>query len=54
MGRMPAIGNPLKMNGDSALPLRAAPGLGEQTDEVLEEAGFSPTEIDALRDSGVI
>jgi len=54
MGPMPAIGNPLKMHGDSALPLRAAPGLGEQTDEVLAEAGLSSSEIDALRASGVV
>jgi len=54
MGAMPAIGNPLKMLGDSALPFRAAPGLGEQTDEVLAEAGFSSAEVDALRASGVV
>jgi crotonobetainyl-CoA:carnitine CoA-transferase CaiB-like acyl-CoA transferase len=35
------------------LPLRAAPGLGQHTDEVLREAGISRDEIGALRAKGV-
>lgn len=33
---------------------RPAPALGEHTDEVLAEKGFSATEIAALRDQGVV
>jgi crotonobetainyl-CoA:carnitine CoA-transferase CaiB-like acyl-CoA transferase len=53
LGPMPAIGNPLKFVGDSSLPLRAAPDLGEHTDQVLVEAGMSRDEIRALRAKGV-
>lgn len=31
-----------------------APGLGEHTDEVLGEAGFSPAEVAALREAGAL
>jgi crotonobetainyl-CoA:carnitine CoA-transferase CaiB-like acyl-CoA transferase len=53
LGPMPAIGNPLKLVGDSSLPLRAAPHLGEHTDQVLVETGMSRDEIHALRAKGV-
>ena len=33
---------------------RAAPGLGEHTDEVLREAGYSDPEIAALRQKGIV
>jgi crotonobetainyl-CoA:carnitine CoA-transferase CaiB-like acyl-CoA transferase len=33
---------------------RRAPTVGEHTDEVLGELGFSTTEIAKLRDSGAI
>jgi formyl-CoA transferase len=32
----------------------AAPELGEQTDEILREAGYDPDEVDALRRDGVV
>ncbi len=35
--------------GDDLLPRRAAPSLGAETDAVLREAGFSETDIRALR-----
>jgi crotonobetainyl-CoA:carnitine CoA-transferase CaiB-like acyl-CoA transferase len=54
LGPMTAIGNPLKLVGDSGLPLRAAPGLGEHTDVVLTEAGLAPDEIASLRRAGVL
>ena len=32
----------------------AAPERGAQTDEVLAEAGYSPREVEALRQSGAV
>ncbi|MGZ4129044.1 MAG: CaiB/BaiF CoA transferase family protein [Actinomycetota bacterium] len=54
LGPMQAIGNPLKLAGDSSLPLRPAPALGEHTDVVLGEAGFSRDEIESLHRSGAL
>lgn len=47
------LANPLRGEG---LPLagRAAPALGADTDAVLGAAGYSRSEIDRLRDAGVI
>jgi crotonobetainyl-CoA:carnitine CoA-transferase CaiB-like acyl-CoA transferase len=53
-GPVPTVGNPLKLRGDEQPPLRPAPGLGENTDEVLKEAGFTAEEIDALRRAGAL
>jgi len=41
-------------DGASEPPSRAAPGLGADTDAVLQECGFSPAEIAALRADKVI
>jgi formyl-CoA transferase len=54
LGLLKTLGSPIKM---SATPPRVgcrAPLLGEHTNEVLAEAGFSDDEIAALRASGVI
>ncbi len=51
---VPTIANPVHF---SATPVRyaaAPPELGQHTDEVLGELGFSPTEIAALRKEGAI
>ena len=54
-------GEPLKQPGVvpklSATPgaiRRAAPGLGQHSDEVLREAGYAQAEIDALREKGIV
>ena len=39
--------------GDPERP-RHVPGLGEHTDEILAEAGYSATEVSRLRDTGVV
>jgi crotonobetainyl-CoA:carnitine CoA-transferase CaiB-like acyl-CoA transferase len=54
LGPVPAVANPIHLEGDSAFPLRKAPGLGEHTDAVLSEAGFSPGDIEDLRRAGVL
>jgi crotonobetainyl-CoA:carnitine CoA-transferase CaiB-like acyl-CoA transferase len=45
------LANPIKLDG-VRLPSRRAPGLGEHTDALLREAGYSDTEIAALRARG--
>ncbi|GBD11567.1 Formyl-CoA:oxalate CoA-transferase [bacterium HR23] len=46
---MPTIGVPAKFSLTSGRIRRPAPTLGQHTQEVLEEAGFTPEEITALR-----
>ncbi|MDA3038006.1 MAG: CoA transferase [Actinomycetota bacterium] len=53
-GRHTVPGVPWRLaNGANGLR-RAAPLLGQHTDEVLAELGFSPPQVDALRSSGAI
>jgi len=49
-GRMRALGMPLKLSDTPGEIRRAAPLLGEHTDEVLREAGLAADEIVALRE----
>jgi len=53
-GPVKAIGNPLRLVGDEQPPFRGAPGLGDHTNDVLAEAGFSQAEIDSLRRAGAV
>lgn len=49
------VGNPIKMRSmNSDLFRRPAPGLGEHTDEVLEEAGIDEAERAALRAASAV
>lgn len=43
-----SFANPIKLDG-KRLPAESAPSLGADTDAVLTELGYSPTELDALR-----
>ena len=52
LGRLKTLGSPIKMSATPPDVSRRAPQLGEHTDEVLREAGFSGGEIAALRQSG--
>ena len=54
LGRMKSLGSPLKMSATPTNPRRRAPMLGEHTEEVLREYGFSESEISALREAGAI
>jgi alpha-methylacyl-CoA racemase len=46
------LASPVRLSETPASVRRAPPGLGEHTDEVLSEAGFSADEIEGLRRSG--
>jgi crotonobetainyl-CoA:carnitine CoA-transferase CaiB-like acyl-CoA transferase len=53
-GAMRALGSPLKLSATPTDPRRRAPMLGEHTDEVLAESGFSPGDIASLRQAGAL
>jgi crotonobetainyl-CoA:carnitine CoA-transferase CaiB-like acyl-CoA transferase len=46
--RFLAPASPARFPGNDPMPRRPAPGLGQHTREVLTEAGYSDSEIDAL------
>jgi alpha-methylacyl-CoA racemase len=49
------LGTPVKLSRTPADPRRApGPGLGEHTDQVLAEAGFTRAEIAALHEAGAV
>jgi crotonobetainyl-CoA:carnitine CoA-transferase CaiB-like acyl-CoA transferase len=54
LGHLRTLGSPIKMSATPPDVSRRAPRLGEHTDEVLTEAGFSNAEIAALRAAGAI
>jgi formyl-CoA transferase len=47
-GRHLSVGNPIKLS-DSPTVVTRAPLLGEHTDEVLRELGYSPSDLELLR-----
>ena len=53
-GAVRMIGQPIELSDTPARIETAPPLLGEQTDAVLREAGYSETEIAALRSAGAI
>ena len=54
LGEIESVINPMRFSRSSASSRRAPPGLGEHTQEVLEEFGLSASDIDALKRSGSI
>ena len=54
LGRLRTLGTPIKMSATPLNPRRRAPMLGEHTDDVLAEAGYSADEIEQLRYSGAV
>jgi len=54
LGEMPQIGLPYKLSGTPASIRTAPPMLGEHSDAVLGELGYSPGDIATLRSEGVI
>ncbi|MEP6701618.1 MAG: CoA transferase, partial [Betaproteobacteria bacterium] len=49
LGEIGIVNQPVKLSRTPATMLSATPELGEHTDEVLAEAGYSEAEIEALR-----
>ena len=54
LGRIKALGSPIKMSATPPDVRRRAPLLGEHTDAVLGELGMRASEIAALRANGVV
>ena len=54
LGPINIVGQPIALSRTPAQYRRAPPELGEHTDEVLAEAGFSPDAIADLRRNGVV
>jgi formyl-CoA transferase/CoA:oxalate CoA-transferase len=52
-GTLKMLGSPLKLSAQPASIRRPPPVLGEHTDEVLAEAGYTPAQIAELRQAGV-
>jgi len=48
------ISSPIQVRGVTKEPSRRAPDIGEHSDEILEQLGFEPDEIHALRSSGAV
>lgn len=53
-GRMTTMGLPLRLSRTPGELRRPAPLLGEQSDEILRELGFTPQEIERLRQAKVV
>lgn len=54
LGRVRALGNPVKMSQTPPVMMAAAPALGAHTDAVLREAGLGDAEVAALRARRVV
>ncbi len=54
LGATQVVGQPIKMSGAESQIRRPPPTCGQHTDEVLSELGFELSEIDNLRNQGVI
>lgn len=48
------ISSPMQVHGVNKVPAKRAPEIGEHTDEVLTQLGFTGVEIDELRAGGAI
>jgi crotonobetainyl-CoA:carnitine CoA-transferase CaiB-like acyl-CoA transferase len=48
------VSSPIQVHGVAKVPARRAPAIGEHNDEVLEQLGFSASDIDGLQASGAV
>jgi crotonobetainyl-CoA:carnitine CoA-transferase CaiB-like acyl-CoA transferase len=53
-GTLKMLGSPLKLSGQPVSIRRPPPTLGQHTDQVLAEAGYTAAEITGLREAGII
>lgn len=53
VGKVKMVGPMVKMSGTPLEPALASPALGEHTDDVLSEYGYTPEQIRQLRETGV-
>jgi crotonobetainyl-CoA:carnitine CoA-transferase CaiB-like acyl-CoA transferase len=54
LGGRTRLAEPLSVDGERVVHTAPPPPLGEHTDELLAEAGYSAAEVDALRGAGVV
>lgn len=54
LGKMRHVGPPLRLQGTPARAHRAAPLLGEDSQQVLRDTGWSQEEIDAMVERGIL
>ena len=52
-GLIRTVNSPFKVSGADKLPAKAAPKLGEHTEEVLKRFGFDDKEIAGLTDDSI-
>jgi crotonobetainyl-CoA:carnitine CoA-transferase CaiB-like acyl-CoA transferase len=53
-GKGLTVSSPFHLNGETKVAPRRAPSVGQHSDEVLEEAGYSGADIEQLRALGVL
>jgi formyl-CoA transferase len=53
-GQTLTVSAPFQLEGVNKIPARRAPSIGQHSDEILREAGYSADEIGRLRGSGVV
>ena len=54
LGCIKTLGTPIKMSATPLTPGRPAPLLGQHTDEVLRQFGYSEEELNEFRSNGAI
>jgi crotonobetainyl-CoA:carnitine CoA-transferase CaiB-like acyl-CoA transferase len=52
LGTVRGLGVPVKLGRTPGDPTRPAPALGEHTEAILAEAGYSPEQIEAMLAAG--
>ncbi len=53
-GKIKGVGAPLKFSATPAKPRQAAPALGQHTEEIMKEIGYSQKDINNLKKEGII